>query len=141
MLSRCCGDALHLKTSGLTYLEALRVILQVDYPFFSALAEFARAQFGADSAGAGVSTTFAEVQALPRPGTLEAADAERVYLEERAGRQMFHVTYGSVLSRGRGENGRPFGESLIELLDRYADLYHAALTRRLERHFELLAAP
>jgi hypothetical protein len=137
IIGKCCGDALHLKTSGLSYLEALRVIVRVDPDLFSAIARFAQARFGLDRIAAGVSTTEREVRGLP---DFHAADAERFYLETRIGRQMLHATFGSVVTNGRDDQGRPFREAILELLERHADIYREVLTVRLEAMFRSLAA-
>jgi hypothetical protein len=122
ILTRCCGDALHLKTSGMSYLEALRVILQVDAGLFAEITEFSRVRFAADrdSAAERISTNEAEV------------------IEERAGRQMLLAGYGSVMSHARTADDRAAGACLLERLEQFDDLYHAAISRRLERHFAAL---
>ncbi len=142
ILTRCCREALHLKTSGMSYLEALRVILQVDAGLFAEIADFSRERFAADRATAKdrISTTEAELLALPRAGEIEGAEAERVFLEERAGRQMLHVAYGSVMAHARTTDGRAVSACLLERLEQFDDLYQAAISQRLERHFALLEA-
>lgn len=137
ILTRCCGDALHLKTSGMSYLEALRVILQVDAGLFAEIAEFSRSRFAADRESA-ISTTEAEVLALPRADEIEGAEAERIFLEERAGRQMLHAAYGSVIAHARTADDRAVGACLLERLEQFDDLYQAAISQRLERHFAAL---
>ena len=137
MIGRCCGDAFHLKTSGLSYLEALRVIVRVDPDLFAAIARFARTSFEVDQVGAGVSTTGREVQALPG---FDPAQAEWLYLDQRPGRQMLHATFCSVMTRGRDEQGRPFREAILELLERHPDIYREVLGVRLEGIFQGLAA-
>jgi hypothetical protein len=137
VIGRCCGDALHVKTSGLSYLEALRVVVRIDPELFGAIVSFAQARFEVDCTGAGLSTTTHEVRELP---PFDFAGAEQLYLDGRAGRQMLHMTFASVVADGRDERGRPFRESILELLDRYGDVYRDVLGARLDQMFRLLAA-
>ena len=137
LIGRCCGDALHVKTSALSYLEALRVVQRVAPDLFEAIVGFARPRFGMDRIGPGIGTTAGEVDALPR---FDPADCERLYLEGRVGRQLLDATFGSVMADGRGDEGRLFRDVILELLERHADIYHEALHRRYEEMFRLLAA-
>ena len=137
LIGRCCGDAVHLKTSGLSYLEALRVAARVEPESFAEIVRFARTCFEVDSIGTGLSTTPEEVRALP---DLDAPEAERLYLNGRAGRQMLHATFGSIVTKGHDAQGTPFRTVLLELLERHADIYREVLSVRLEEMFRLLAA-
>ena len=137
IIGRCCGDALHVKTAGTSYLEALRVVARTDLALFDAIARYCHGRFEEDRRSYHLSTTQAEVDDLRNvvPG-----DEERRYLDERVGRQLLHVTFGSVLSQGQDERGRPFKEAILELLDRRADLYQETLVAHFEKHLSLLNA-
>ncbi len=137
LISRCCGDAVHLKTSGLSFLAALRVVARVEPELFAEIVHWAREFFQVDSIGAGISTTPGEVRALPG---FDAAEAERLYLDDRVGRQMLHATFGSIVTRGYDSRGRSFRDRTLELLERHADIYREVLGIRLEEMFRLLAA-
>ena len=137
IIGRCCGDALHVKTSGTSYLEALRVVLRTDAALFGQIVHYSRGRFEGDRAGISVATTAGEVEQLPEN---TAGDEEQIFLNERAGRQLLHVTYGSVLTMGRDDQGRPFKDAILELLDRHADIYHELLAAHLGDHMRLLNA-
>jgi hypothetical protein len=62
-----------------------------------------------------------------------AAD-EAAYLDEPAGRQLLHVTFGSVLTHPT------LKPRLLETLQRQAALHQELLERHLGRHLQLLSA-
>lgn len=135
IFARLCGELLHVKTAGTSYLEALRVVARVDAPFLRELAEYCRGRFAEDRASYHLSTTQEHVEALM--GTA-ADDMERVFLDEDQGRQLLHATYGSVLTKGRGADGRPYRDRLLEILDKHEDLHMEFVTRHFDKHLGLL---
>ena len=137
VIGRCCGDALHVKTSGTSYLEALRVVVRTDLGLFGEIVRYCRERFEEDRASYTLATTDDEVAGLPDNA---AGDEERIFLDERVGRQLLHVTYGSVLTAGRDAQGRPFKDAILELLDRHADIYHELLATHFGDHLRLLNA-
>lgn len=137
VIGRCCGDALHVKTSGTSYLEALRVVVRTDLGLFGEIVRYCRKRFEEDRSSYTLATTDAEVAGLPENA---AGDEERIFLNERVGRQLLHVTYGSVLTAGLDAQGRPFKDAILELLERHADIYHELLATHLGDHLRLLNA-
>ncbi len=137
IIGRCCGDALHVKTSGTSYLEALRVVWRTDPGLFGEIVRFCREKFAEEDLPANLATTPDEVKNLPGNA---AGDEEQIFLNARVGRQLLHVTYASVLTVGRDEKGRPFREAILELLDRRADVYHELLAAHFDTHLRLLNA-
>ena len=135
IFGRLCGDLVHVKTAGTSYVEALRVVVRTDKPLFREMVEYAQTRFTADCATYHISTTQADVDAIS--GTADS-DLERVLLDENEGRQLMHVTYGSVLINGKAANGKPFGDSLTEILDKHDDLHMEFITRHFDKHLGLL---
>jgi hypothetical protein len=109
---------LHVKTSGTSYLEALRVVRAAEPELWRSILDLARAQFAADRA----SYELSEGAGVPDDGNLDAPEA----------RQGLHVTYGAVLSHPQ------IGPALLAALDQHADAYSEALQRHLGRHLEAL---
>ena len=70
----------------------------------------------------------------------QGAGQEAVYLDEVAGRQLLHVTFGSVLTQGRDASGRTFKEGILEVLHRHADLHAELLETHFVRHLSQLNA-
>ena len=135
-LGRQCGELLHVKTSGTSWLEALRVVARVEPRLFRELLMFCQQQFIFDRTDRAISTTEDDVRFLP---DVSDGEMERVFLGERQGRQMLHVTAGSVLS-GFDPAGHPWREALRALLTTHADLHAALLAAHLGRHLDCLRA-
>ncbi len=119
---RRAGDLVHLKTAGTSYLEALRAIAGVDPGFFREILALALEHYEADRATYHMSADRARV---PRPDNL-ADDQLAGVLDLFDGREVLHVTFGSVLDR--------FRERLMMTLDAHEEAYYAALAVHFTKH-------
>jgi len=120
--ARHAGSLVHLKTAGTSYLEALRTIAGVEPRLFRRMLAFALERWAEDKATYHVS---ADPDKVRRPE--EMGDAELMgVLDQFDGREVLHVTFGSVLER--------FGSELLPVLDANEDAYYAALKVHFERH-------
>lgn len=134
IVARSTDGLLHVKTAGTSYLEALRVVARRDPELMREIIRFCRARFDTDKESYHIS---ASVERVPDEGLLSDTELERRYLDEDDGRQILHVTFGSVLT-GR-EGGRPiFRERLLELLNREASTYVDVLRHHIGRHVDRL---
>ena len=135
IVGRVCGDLLHVKTAGTSYLEALRVVARTAPDLFAEIVEFCRGRFDADRKSYHLSTTLAEIDGLPRySGTKD----EALFLDERVGRQLLHVTFGSVLTVGVDSKNRRFKEGILEQLHWHADLHLEIVEKHFTKHLSLL---
>ncbi|MCZ7645383.1 MAG: tagaturonate epimerase family protein [Planctomycetota bacterium] len=133
IVGRLSGELVHVKTAGTSYLEALRVAARADKPLFREIVGFCRGRYETDRATYHVSAKLGDVPAEPAD-----AELERAYLEHDSGRQILHVTFGSVLG---GESGTPpYKQRLLELLHKRADLYREVLRAHLGKHIKGLLA-
>ena len=122
----------HLKTAGTSYLEALRAIAGIDAGLYREILDFARAHYEADKATYHVS---ADVSKVPAGASL--ADGELAgLLDDFHARQVFHVTFGSVLT---AEGGERFRTRLVAALKADEEAHYAVLARHLGRHAEPFA--
>lgn len=137
IVGRVCGDLLHLKTAGTSYLEALRVVARTNPDLFAEICRFSRGRFDADRKSYHISTTQAEIDSL-RPFSMGAAD-EALYLDERVGRQLLHVTFGSVLTQGLDQKGRKFKHGILEALEKNPDVHIEFLLSHFDRHLSGLS--
>jgi hypothetical protein len=129
IVGRVCGDLLHVKTAGTSYLEALRVVARTNTALFGEIVEFCRGRFDTDRASYHISATLEQVNALPKySGTKD----EPKFLDEVAGRQLLHVTFGSVLTHPS------FKPRILEMLQKHADLHRELLDKHLSKHMALL---
>jgi hypothetical protein len=136
IVAAVCGDLLHVKTAGTSYLEALRVVARVNGDLFAQIVAYSRGRFDTDKATYHISATLADVAA---GAGLSSADLERVYLDEDGGRQILHVTFGSVLTLGVDSRGRTFKEGILEVLQTHPSLHSEVLEGHLGKHLRLLS--
>ena len=122
IIARHAGDLVHLKTAGTSYLEALRAIASIDHDLFRQILSFARLRYNEDKATYHVS---ADPDKVPLPDTLTDGELASV-LDLFDGRQVLHVTFGSVLTR--------FGERLKEVLAKHEETHYAALEAHFVKH-------
>ena len=132
---RICGDLMHVKTAGTSYLEALRVICRVDTDLFMEIACYSAGRFATDIASYHISTSQEDIADL---GHDPIDDLEDVYLNQDVGRQLLHVTFGSVLTMGKRINGQSFKDAILEILRANDDLYLEVLDAHFCKHLGLL---
>ena len=129
IIARVTGGLFHVKTAGTSYLEALRVVARHDSALFRRVIEFSRGRFEADRATYHISS---ELRMLPPPAGIAATDLESVFLDRDAGRQILHVTFGSVLT------DPALGRSVKELLDAEPATHRQVLAAHFGRHLRAL---
>jgi hypothetical protein len=97
---------------------------------FAEIVEFCRGRFETDRRSYHISTTLAHVTALPK---FSGPKEEPRFLDEVAGRQLLHVTFGSVLTHPT------FKPRILEILENHTSLHEELLERHLTKHLSLLA--
>jgi len=122
IFARHAGDLVHLKTAGTSYLEALRAIAGTDPALFRQILAFALQRYDEDRATYHVSADPAQV---PPPEALADGQLAGV-LDLFDGREVLHVTFGSVLDR--------YGQQLMAALDANEEAHYAALEAHFRRH-------
>ena len=125
------GELVHVKTAGTSYLEALRTIANVDAELMREILDFARGRYDEDKASYHVS---GEISKVPAPSELEDDELAGV-LDTFDGRQVLHVTYGSVLTEEQA--GQPvFKGPILDALKRHEETHYEIVARHLRRHAE-----
>jgi hypothetical protein len=122
IIARHAGELVHLKTAGTSYLEALRAITSINPSLFREILAFAHERYGEDKATYHLSADPAKV---PAPDQLADSELAGV-LDLFDGRQVLHVTFGSVLDR--------FGQQLKKVLAQREEVYYAALETHFCKH-------
>lgn len=93
---RATEGKFHIKTAGTSYLESLRVAARHERKLFRRIIDFSRERFQEDRVTYHIT---AELARVPTPAAVgDDSLLERIYLDENDGRQVLHVTYGSVLT-------------------------------------------
>ena len=111
-------------------MEALRVAARKQPALFRRILGFARERFETDKASYQISADLAR---MPAPNSLPDEALEPL-LDDVHGRQVLHVTFGSVLS-GRGSDGAwLFRDALLGCLLDHEDEHYAVLASHLGRH-------
>ncbi|GAB4540139.1 MAG: D-tagaturonate epimerase UxaE [Anaerolineae bacterium] len=130
IFGRLAGDLVHLKTAGTSYLEALRAIAGTDPDLFREILAFAFERYEEDRASYHVSADPARVA---RPDQL--ADDELVtVLDDFDGREMLHVTFGSVLTSREPDGSYRFRDRLLGALKANEEAHYADLEAHFDRH-------
>jgi hypothetical protein len=142
VLARVTRGRFHVKTSGTSWLEALRVAARRDAPLFRAIIDRSRAAYERDRATYHVSATLEGT-----PSAEEVQDAEkleRVYLDRwsdvpsgrgftQLGRQILHCTFGTVITDAQ------LGPAIMDLLAEHPAEYAEFLREHFVRHLRALS--
>ncbi|MBN1380569.1 MAG: hypothetical protein JXA41_02720 [Deltaproteobacteria bacterium] len=116
------GDLFHVKTAGTSYLEALRTIAGFSPALFRRIVAWAVERYPTDRASYHVS---AELPKMPEVRMM-SDEALPNLLDDFHGREILHVTYGSVIQQK--ELRGPFFAALRQCEETYM--------RRVEAHFD-----
>jgi len=128
------SDYQHVKTAGTSYLEAIRVVAENDPDLYREIHAFALERFDEDKATYHVNTDLSNV-----PDVDNLADDELpTILDGDDGRQLLHITYGSVLSATDDDGDFRFKDDLLATLREYEDDHYAFLEEHLGHHVDLL---
>jgi hypothetical protein len=130
LLARATRGLFHVKTAGTSYLEALRVVARHDAALFRQIIDHARKRFPADRATYHISASLDRV-----PPACEISGVERLeqeYLNEDDGRQIMHVTFGSILRH------ETLGPALRVVLLAEPQTHEELLRRHFARHLQAL---
>lgn len=129
-----CGTLFHVKTAGTSYLEALRTVGRCESSLFREIIGFSRDRFPIDRATYHISAALDEV---PPASDLADEQLEQTYLNEDGGRQILHVTFGSVLTDKVGSAYR-FRDQILSTLKANQKIYDEVLLQHFRRHLEPL---
>jgi len=124
--ARVAGRRLHLKTSGTSYLEALRTIALIDSRLFRRIVALARKRYAEDRMSYHVTAT---VEAMPDAEALSDGALPGM-LDDFHAREILHVTFGSVIQDAE------LREGLLARLREHEEDYWGHLERHFVRHFE-----
>ncbi len=128
--ARLAGEMIHVKTAGTSYLEALRVVARRRPDLFRQILDFAFTRFDADRASYHIS---ANAGTIPRSEDLADEQLEGL-LNNNDGRQLLHVTYGSVLTATTPDHKALFRDEILHTLLDHEDEHYAVLEAHLARH-------
>jgi tagaturonate epimerase len=124
----------HVKTAGTNWLEAIRVIANVNPDLYRRMHTFALENFEEALKYYHVTPDLDSVASLDSVSDDQLA----AYMNDDAARQLFHVTYGLILTAKDKNDEFVFRDEFFKTLDVHEDDYRAALVKHIGRHIELL---
>jgi len=123
--------AVHVKTAGTSYLEALKTIGAVAPDFLREILDYSREQYEAEKKTYHVSARLDNV-----PSGENCSDSALIKLfENDDARQVFHVSYGKVLTEKDGMQYR-FRNKIMVLLDAKESEHYKNLRLHFDRHLK-----
>ncbi|MDO9087004.1 MAG: tagaturonate epimerase family protein [Anaerolineaceae bacterium] len=130
MATQATKGLVHLKTAGTSYLEALRTIAELNQSLFQEIYQFARNHYEIDKVSYHVS---AELSRAPDPAKVDNWPA---LLDDFDAREIFHVTFGSVLTEKFSNGNFQFYDRLMNLLRENPEVYADNLEKHFIRHLK-----
>jgi len=121
----------HVKTAGTSYLEALRAISITNAALFREIITFAAERFETDKKTYHISATL---DGFPSEAELSDAELPDLLNDDNA-RQIFHVTFGSVLTTSV-DSERVYYPRFMKTLSDHAEVYETCLYKHFRKHLE-----
>lgn len=127
----------HLKTAGTNWLEAIRVLSKYDTDLFREMHAYAIEYFPVAQAYYHITPDIEGIIPID-----ELTDEELpIYLEDRNARQVWHVTYGVLLTALDEMGNRLFKERFFKTMHNLEEEYKHSLVTHIGKHLELLEIP
>lgn len=123
--------AVHVKTAGTSYLEALRTIAECEAELFRKIMSFSLQRFSEDRKTYHIS---ADPDKIEDPYQVDD-DKLPNFLNDNHARQVLHVAYGSVLS-GDLPEAHDFKRQLMAVLEEHEDLHYKNLMAHFDKHLK-----
>ncbi len=130
IFGRITKGKFHVKTSGTSYLEAMRLVAIRDPSLYREIHTFALSVLNEVRQYYHVS---ADVSRIPPLDSLDDEDLVRLF-DHNDSRQLIHITYGPILQAKRADGSSLFKERLYELWNMYENHYSDLLFRHIKRH-------
>jgi len=130
---RLASSIIHLKTAGTSYLEALRVVARHDPTLFREIVKHSLGCFEKDRRSYHVST---DLSSMPDPDEVPDERLEEVFLSDDNGRQLLHITYGSILTARKNSGEWLFRERITRFLIENEEEHYETVAKHIRRHIE-----
>ncbi len=122
----------HVKTAGTSYLEALRVAATADEKLFREIFDFAQANYEVEKKTYHVSADLNKLKKADEYSSEELADL----LNQDDARQVFHVTFGLVLTIKDDSGKYIYRDKIYKCLEENEDLHYKYLVKHFRRHLD-----
>jgi hypothetical protein len=128
-----CGR-FHVKTSGTSWLEAMRLVAMKDAGLYREVHRFALSSF--EEARRHYHIT-ADPENIPNVDALTDAELPVLFTHNDA-RQVIHIAYGSILNAKKNDGSYVFRDRLFRLWRENEEVYAELLNAHIGRHLEQL---
>jgi len=135
IMGKLAGSMIHLKTAGTSYLEALRVVSRHNPSLFREIMGYGFGCFERDRRTYHVST---ELSMIPDPEDVADEELEETFLKRNSGRQLLHVTYGSILTAKTADGKWRFLSRIREILVNHEEEFYETIAVHFEQHIQAL---
>lgn len=122
----------HVKTAGTSYLEALRVVASADEKLFCEILDFAKENYESEKKTYHVSANLNIVKNANEYSKEELADL----LNLVDTRQVFHVTFGLVLTIKDESGNYIYRSRIYKCLEENEDLHYKYLLKHFRKHLD-----
>lgn len=122
----------HVKTAGTSYLEALRVAASADESLFREIFDFAQANYENEKKTYHVSADLNKVKKADEYSKDELAEL----MNQDDSRQIFHVTFGLVLTIKDNNGKYIYRNRLYKCLEENEALHYKYLVKHFRRHLD-----
>lgn len=122
----------HVKTAGTSYLEALRTISMVNPGLLREILDFARDNYSVARQSYHVT---GEISKVPGGSGIDDNGLQALF-DQHDARQVFHVTFGQVLSGRNGSGELLFRNRFMETLNSHEDAHYANLVKHFRKHLD-----
>lgn len=134
IIAKYTKGVVHVKTAGTNWLEAIRVIADKNPDLYRRMHQFALERFDDALAYYHITPDLSSIAPLDETPDEKLAK----YMDEDASRQLFHVTYGFILTEEK-DGKLIFTDELYETLTEHEDAYESALEQHIGKHLDLLS--
>lgn len=135
IMGKLAGDMIHLKTAGTSYLEALRVVPRHNPSLLREIIKYGFDCFEKDRRTYHIST---ELSMIPHLKDVADEELEETFLKRNNGRQLLHVTFGSILTAKTADGRWRFRNRIREILVNHEEEFYETIAVHFERHIQAL---
>ncbi len=129
VFARICEGKFHIKTAGTSYLEAIRVISELDPDLFRKIYTISLESFEKDRDSYHLTTDTSKLSDIGKTDDKKLKN----YLDIHESRQMLHVTFGTILTYTE------LKKRLLDVLFKNEELHYKYVEDNIKKHLELLA--
>jgi tagaturonate epimerase len=124
----------HAKTAGTNWLEAVRVVIEINPSLYRKMHKYALEHFEEAQKYYHVTTDISAIKDIDKASDEELGD----YMDDNNARQLMHITYGLLLQAKDSSGKYLFKDEFYKALNENEEKYEEALIKHIGKHIELL---